>query len=72
MLGSLESTAVGAITGASETGVGAIATIAGECATDVGLEVLEDYGDESSGNAGKVIDYALKAKDVIDIGKSLL
>ncbi|WP_168725292.1 hypothetical protein, partial [Streptomyces galbus] len=58
--------------GASETGVGAIAAFAGGCATDVGLEVLEDYGDESSGNAGKAIDYVLKAKDVIDIGKALL
>ncbi|MEU6393646.1 RHS repeat-associated core domain-containing protein [Streptomyces sp. NPDC046939] len=67
-----ESVAVGAFTGATETGVGAVAAFAGGCATDVALEALSDYGGKDGGSASKAIDYVLKAKDVIDIGKAIL
>ncbi|TKT11057.1 RHS repeat-associated core domain-containing protein, partial [Streptomyces galbus] len=69
--GGAQSVVVGLYTGVSETGVGAAGAFASGCAADVGLELLGDYGGEDGSSASDAIDAVMKAKDVIDVVKSL-
>ncbi|MFJ1585643.1 RHS repeat-associated core domain-containing protein, partial [Streptomyces sp. NPDC088197] len=70
--GGAQSAVVGLYTGASETGYGAVGAFAGGCATNVGLDILEEYGGEQGSGAAGAIDFLGNVKDVVDVAKSFL
>ncbi len=67
--GAVQGVVVGAYTGVSETGVGALGAAASGCATDVGIELVSDYVSES---LGEKLDQGSKLKDAYDVGKGLV
>ncbi|MEU1133460.1 RHS repeat-associated core domain-containing protein, partial [Streptomyces sp. NPDC005900] len=67
--GAVQGVVVGAYTGVSETGVGALGAAASGCATNVGIELVSDYVSES---LGEKLDQGSKLKDAYDVGKGLV